>query len=138
MKIGFTGTRKGMNSKQKAALAYHLGGKYNPNGNVHFHGGCIGADKQFHDFSKQLINTRVEVLPGHFQNNPDNTQFKANCEDADFIHESQSHFKRNRQIVDTCDLLIAAPLTNIETTGGTWYTINYAKKQNKELIILER
>lgn len=39
--------------------------------------------------------------------------------------------KRNRYMVDKSDLVIA--VFNGERTGGTWYTINYAKQQNKKI-----
>jgi uncharacterized phage-like protein YoqJ len=41
---------------------------------------------------------------------------------------------RNRYLVDNCDLLIA--IFNGEGKGGTAYTVNYAMKQGKEIVIL--
>ena len=41
---------------------------------------------------------------------------------------------RNRYLVDNCDLLIA--IYNGEGKGGTAYTVNYAMKQGKEIVIL--
>ena len=41
---------------------------------------------------------------------------------------------RNRYLVDNCDLLIA--IYNGEDKGGTAYTVNYAKQQGKEIVIL--
>ena len=41
---------------------------------------------------------------------------------------------RNRYLVDNCDLLIA--IYNGGDKGGTAYTVNYAKQQGKEIVIL--
>jgi len=49
MKIGFTGTQQGMTQHQKdmveLILTFH---KYTPGIEEVHHGGCIGADEQFH------------------------------------------------------------------------------------------
>lgn len=42
--------------------------------------------------------------------------------------------KRNEYMVDKADVVLA--YWNGEENGGTWYTINYAKKTNKQLIII--
>ncbi len=41
---------------------------------------------------------------------------------------------RNRYMVDSCDLLIA--VYNGQEKGGTAYTVNYAMKQGKEVVII--
>ncbi len=43
--------------------------------------------------------------------------------------------KRNRYIVDKSELVIA--VFNGIQKGGTWYTINYAHKENKHIEIIE-
>ena len=42
---------------------------------------------------------------------------------------------RNRYMVDNCDLLIA--IYNGEGKGGTAYTVNYAREQGKEILIID-
>ena len=42
---------------------------------------------------------------------------------------------RNRYMVDNCDVLIA--IYNGETKGGTAYTVNYARKLGKEIVIID-
>jgi hypothetical protein len=51
------------------------------------------------------------------------------------MSEPKSFFARNRDIVDETDMLIATPATKKET-GGTWYTINYSRKQKKQRVIV--
>ena len=43
--------------------------------------------------------------------------------------------KRNRYMVDKSNVVIAA-FNGIEQ-GGTWYTINYAKKENKVILLID-
>ena len=44
-------------------------------------------------------------------------------------------FERNRYMVDKSELVIA--VFNGIKKGGTWYTINYAQKQNKNIDLLD-
>jgi len=40
-------------------------------------------------------------------------------------------------MVDRCDILIATPFSS-SRKGGTWYTIEYADKNNKQIKIFSR
>jgi hypothetical protein len=133
IKIGFTGTRSGMSKKQEKETLEILD-KHNDNIDVTIHGGCVGADMDFHTLCEAYVRW---VYPGHFNNRPFDTTYRGEYEDADFIADSETHFKRNRAIVDDSDLMIATPYNNNQK-GGTWYTINYAKKVGKKVIILDR
>ncbi|MDE7330494.1 MAG: DUF1273 domain-containing protein [Clostridia bacterium] len=42
--------------------------------------------------------------------------------------------KRNRYMVDKCKIIIAV-FNGIEK-GGTWHTINYAEKENKDIVLI--
>lgn len=135
MIIGFTGTRSGMSDKQKKEVIEYL--KYiedNQSITSTLHGGCVGADIDFHHICEKFHR---EVYPGHSAKTPENLSHRGKYPDADIIHPSQTHFKRNRDIVDRCDILIATPYNNIQR-GGTWYTINYAEKLDKPTLILTR
>ena len=76
MVVGFTGTRSGMDihqySEVRLFLIEHLDDiKYV------MHGGCIGADEQFHRLCMEL-GLKIEVLPGYSKRNPEDTRFRAN------------------------------------------------------------
>ncbi len=43
--------------------------------------------------------------------------------------------KRNRYMVDKCELVIA--VINGIKKGGTWYTVNYAKKESKDIVLID-
>lgn len=144
--IGFTGTRSGMSEKQLAAMFFRLGvviGERDGRGHFIFiHGGCVGADIEFHKIALKLkhdygLQITIEVYPGHSVKKPDDLSMRGDYIGANILHDSQSHFKRNRDIVDRCDVLFATPY-NDNQEGGTWYTINYAKKKEKRIINCER
>lgn len=60
----------------------------------------------------------------------------AACDERVVLHEHYENgcmFERNRYMVDRCDVLLAY-LTS--ERGGTFYTVNYAKKKGKQVIFL--
>lgn len=60
----------------------------------------------------------------------------AACDERVVLHETYVEgcmFERNRYMVDRCDILLAY----LESErGGTYYTVNYAKKRGKTVIFL--
>lgn len=136
MTVGFTGTRSGMSDKQKKEVIDYLCDIADFNSiDAVLHGGCIGADQDFHEICGGDVIR--EVYPGYSAKDKDSLVYRGTFEDASIVHEPQTHFKRNRDIVDRCDILIATPYNNVKR-GGTWYTIDYAKKTDKPVIILTR
>ena len=141
--IGFTGTRKGMTTEQNIAFRLILP---LPDDWHHFHhGDCIGADAQAHDIAK-AAGWSVCIHP------PKNGQWRAYCKldplpddgawDSLDMHDhmmpEENFLRRNRDIVDTCDRLIACPkeMTGAPGTGGTWYTVRYAQHMGKPVTIV--
>lgn len=60
----------------------------------------------------------------------------AACDEKIVLHEKYENgcmFERNRRMVDNCDVLLAY-LEN--ERGGTFYTVNYAKKKGKRIVFL--
>lgn len=129
MIVGFTGTRAGMTDMQRAVLRTLPEMK-----RVWFHhGDCRGADEQAHEIANGLLS-QIVIHP------PVNDSWRANgglgCR-ADIILDPKPYLERNRDIVDAADILIAAPGSNDEQPrGGTWYTIRYARKMGKPIIII--
>jgi hypothetical protein len=127
MKVGFTGTRHGMTTKQLDAVRSKLQ-NFNPK-ELH-HGDCIGADSQAHAIAR-AIGCAVIIHP------PSDTTQRAWMQGAAYTHKPRNHIARNHDIVDTCDLLIAAPYESTEILrSGTWATIRYAYKTNRPMIII--
>lgn len=123
LSMGFTGTRLGLSDVQKDAL-YKILRKHD---GIFHHGDCIGADADAHDIARALNWT----IHGH---PPINSRLRAfkNCDSSS---PPKDYHTRNRDIVNSCQYLIACPKSKVET-GGTWYTINYAKENNGRFSII--
>jgi len=113
-------------------------------------GMAIGVDT---DFAEIVLNLRETehypvslecAIPGVNQtlkwSEKDKKRYAAILERADEINYisgftvTDALLKRNRYMVDKSDMVIAV-FNGIEK-GGTWYTIKYAKKQNKRIEII--
>lgn len=130
--VGFTGTRKGMTLNQRLDLievlkkAWRVGEL-----NLLHHGDCIGADSEAHDIAMTL-DYEVHLHP------PKDDRRRAFKNDWLMYTEPKEYHFRNRDIVDCCDLLIAAPDTAHERLrSGTWSTIRYARRIGKTVVILK-
>ena len=130
MKVGFTGSRKGMSQEQVDSIIKFLTDI--PILEVH-HGDCVGADEQFHDICDELNTVSIFIHP------PSYDSLRAYCKPKGKgkTYFAKPYLDRNKDIVKSCDVLIACPLTDKEEfRSGTWSTIRYAKKLGKMLLIL--
>lgn len=133
-RVGFTGTRHGMSLHQRQALDAILLAFRMARPDIHLylhHGKCLGADYSANKIAYMNGLTRV----AHPSDNPAWT-----FEDAvDEERPAKPPLARNKDIVYECDVLIVAPLTDVEEVrSGTWSTKRYAEKIGKPYIILER
>ena len=126
MRIGFTGTRRGMDSHQKWEVAILVA--ENKPTEVH-HGDCIGADTDFHEICMEHIPIVIH---------PSNLKTRAwNYAGVTMEHEPKPPIVRDHDIVDSVDMLIACPAQNYEILwSGTWATIRYARKVGKLVRII--
>lgn len=133
--IGFTGTRNDPTEDQQINLARFLDlvarraivqldrARIKASS-----GDCKGSDAVFHSLAKQMGFYTI----GHI---PEKTELRAYCE-YDEENAPLGYFARNRTIVEASDILLSTPWTNEEMpNGGTWYTINYARKRKMPIII---
>ncbi len=120
MRIGFTGTRKGMSPVQKDQLRMVLLALTEANERHEFHHGAAEgadweADAMTVSLDRNIRRTRHEF-------------------DGD-----GSPLERNLRIVKASDILIAAPDTDKEQLrSGTWATVRYARKARKPVVMLSR
>ena len=127
--VGVTGTREGMTPAQHAAardVFVHC-----PFGELRVlhHGDCVGADAQFAELAREL-GARIVCHP---PNNPSMRAFFP----SDEYREPLTYFARNRAIVQACHVLVAAPPTMVHMPrGGTWYTIDYARKVRRSVVLV--
>ncbi len=125
MHVGMTGTRSGMTIPQMAKFRELLG---RMGATKLHHGDCIGADAEAHGIAHSIRIPSI-IHP------PIKSALRALMISND-IREPKNYFARNRDIVSDSKVLIGTPVTDFETDGGTWYTINYAKKQGKPVRII--
>ena len=113
-------------------------------------GGAIGVDMDFADAVLQAKKRHKDIMleiavPCRNQDlkwsKDDKKRYAEILNSADFVNvlsESYTSFcmqKRNEYMVDKSDLVLA--FWNGEESGGTWNTMNYAKRKSKQLLILK-
>lgn len=129
-RIGFTGTRHGLTEAQTVAL---VGVLRELGGDFFHHGDCVGAD----DEASILAECEGYKLVCH---PPIDNTHRAFSKHNSFVLKPKSHFARNRDIVNDTEALVgcpqyADPITK-DTMGGTAYTINFARKQKRPVLIV--
>jgi len=113
MRAGFTGTQAGMTDDQYLAL-YKLLFKHGVT--ELYHGDCIGSDQQAYKIAK-VMGIRTVCFP------PDKAQKRAFTVN-DKTHPPLPYLERNCKIVDSSDILLATPKTDVMVVrSGTWYTV---------------
>ncbi len=127
MKIGFTGTQKGMTDYQKNELRISLSTITVLNRGEFHHGDCIGADEEAYGIAIQY-GFFIVVHP------PINESKRA-FTSCDVMLPAKDYIARNHDIVDDTDILYACPDGPEKLRSGTWATIRYALKQKKKVVI---
>jgi len=121
MKIGFTGTQKGMTPHQHKSVYLMLSEELPEE--IH-HGDCIGADDEVHNIASEL---RIKIVI-----HPPIKGGKRAFRLGDESRPEQHYLVRNQQIVNETDVLIATPKSNKEELrSGTWSTIRYAMRETR-------
>lgn len=125
MKVGVVGARLGMNAIQRQAVTHWLKNLYTEGDELH-HGDCFGVDEEVADIAKSL----GYIIVCH----PPVNNSRRSFHESDQVRDPMPYFARNRNIVDETDFLMVIPYKNHwQLTGGTWYTHDYARKNDKEL-----
>lgn len=129
MKIGFTGTQRGMTIAQIQSFEAGLRLVFEPGAEFH-HGDCIGADAEAYTIAVGL-GFKIVIHP------PIDPKKRAWCR-ADDIRQPKPYLDRNHDIVDATDFLIATPGEEAEQLrSGTWATVRYARKIGRKVLIIK-
>lgn len=132
--MGFTGTRRGMTTKQKldlqAVFISYLPEEFH-------HGMARGADTEAQTILGELS------LPGYIRSigHPGLgiPILELDCRNLpDVVLTPAPFLERNHHIVDAVDVLIAAPEGPERLRSGTWATVRYARKKSIPIIFLLR
>ena len=128
MKLGFTGTRKGLSLYQVNQLKLLLA-ELKPTRCIH--GDCVGADAMFHDLVRECCPT-ADILIW-----PSDLETQRAFKKGDIVQLPAPPLTRNHMIVIDSDHMIACPGGTVEVLrSGTWSTIRDAKKWKKKLSII--
>jgi hypothetical protein len=136
--IGFTGSREGLANPQQQALVGLLAAfimeqaATTPDAAPQFHhGDCVGADALSGDAAHHA-GYEIHIHP------PSIGTLRAYCANRypAKVYDTFPYLVRNRNIVDSTDILLATPNGPETTRSGTWSTIRYARKKSKEIWIV--
>lgn len=125
MKIGFTGTQKGMTKQQKSEfnkLIPHL------QPSEFHHGDCIGADEEACKIAYSL-SIPIHIHPPKISN-------KRAFTSGSISYPTKPYLERNHDIVKAVDILIACPKGKEILRSGTWATIRYAILKGIKTVII--
>jgi len=106
-----------------ADLLFLLGPRH-----VH-HGCCIGADEQAH-----IISKSIPGLTCHLHRPVDELQMAVGLVGVEW--PPAPYLKRNRSIVRSSALLIAAPSIHEELRSGTGSTVRYARRLGRPIVLV--
>lgn len=123
LRVGFTGTRGGMSKPQLESCRALLTSWMTLDQHRSLaHGDCVGADSQA-DYMARSLNYNIIIHP------PLDPKLQANCyKPGDQMMDRQEYHVRNTAIVHSCERLIATPKSMDRVTGGTYFTMVYARK----------
>ena len=134
MNLGFTGSQHEPTSEQKNWLLQYV----LDNSPAEFHHGCcVGSDAFAHKVAKNSLDLGLEQIILHPSIDTSREMKYTDWDYANCIWYPRKEFlPRNRDIVNAVDKLIALPDGPEKMRGsGTWYTIHYALKQRKPVLI---
>lgn len=127
MQVGFTGRRQGMPGTQINAFERLL--KKLPVTEVH-HGDCVGADAEFHEFAIRL-SLDVVIHP------PADARHRARSKGASRTCAPLEYLVRNKKIVLSTSVLVAAVQGAERQRSGTWATVRYARQLKRFIAIVD-
>lgn len=132
MKVGFTGTRDGLTARQAENLRDLI--EWLKPTEVH-HGGCVGADHDFHEIVLARTDAHIYVHPGLVA---DRWRMKYTPSARVTIFPAKPPLVRNRAIMDCgMDASIGCPGGMVEELrSGTWSTIRYVRKADDGRLVI--
>ena len=126
--VGFTGTRKGMTPRQKAAFFRTLSAL--APSSFH-HGDCVGADDEAATYAMVMGGVETHSYPSTGRKN------RAFTVGNTVEHPPAPPLERNVTIVKATTCLIACPDSMSERVrSGTWHTVRVARRHGRPILIV--
>jgi len=133
MKIGITGSRVGMSFRQGVSFKHWLDSQSRITKITEFHhGDCVGVDVQAVTFVESLY-PEIET----HSHPPINQSLRA-FHKSKVIHPEKEYLDRNKDIVNSVDVMVCFPDGPEKLRSGTWSTIRYAKKVLKNVLVFDK
>lgn len=128
MRLGFTGTQRGMTTAQREAFA-GLVAREAPT--EFHHGDCVGADEEAWAIVVQSCTTcETHAWQGNLPSKVAHTK-------SHVLHGPYNNFHRNGIIATVAQHLVACPGEATEQLrSGTWSTVRRARKLNRRITII--
>lgn len=129
LRLGFTGSQHGVTTAQRYALL-HVLARYRLFGALWMHNGdCLGADN--------VAAKLWQELDGKVHLHPPSIDTKRAFMYGEFVEAPRPYLDRNKDIVCSCDELVATPAEMFEQLrSGTWATIRFARKIGRPVTII--
>jgi len=131
IKVGIVGSRAYTNKKKVKDLIFDIKQK-NPDAEIVSGGQKDGADGYAKKFALEFDIDYVEFPPAHYRWN---MHCKLPASQYDRPYYVSNYFKRNKQIAEYSDIIVAFIPEGVES-NGTKNTIQYAEKLKKLIKIL--
>lgn len=130
--VGFTGTSQEISIQQftdLSAVMLWLSTGYDSQDIVLHHGDCVNADAIAHNMAVGLGWSVVK--------HPSTLSHKRAYTSGGETREAKPPLKRNRDIVDETQILIAVPAQRKEVLrSGTWSTVRYARTKRRPIMLV--
>lgn len=133
----FTGTQVGMALRQRATIRQMMTGsalmEIRRLARI-LHGGCIGADDQFHDMLDGMeLLRRTEVYPSNVLDKVADLSGRLPL----LVHPASDPLERNKLMIARAHSVLAAPKEFSEVTrSGTWATVRAARRKGIPVLIV--
>ena len=133
IRVGIVGSRKYTNKKKIKDLIFELKQKPDTDVEIVSGGQRDGADGYAKKFALELDMKYVEFPPAHYNWN---MHCKLSATEYNKPYYVTNYFKRNKQIAEYSDILVAFIPDGIESRG-TMNTVEYARKNKKVIKIIK-
>ena len=134
IKVGIVGSRVYTNKKRIKDLIFEIKEKHGSDVEIVSGGQKDGADGYAKKFALELGMNYVEFPPSHYSWN---MHCKLPATQYNRPYYVSNYFKRNKQIAEYSDRIVAFVSNPNDITSGTLSTLQYAEKMNKKSIIID-
>ena len=134
MKVAIIGSRSYTNSRKIKDFVYQLKEKYKEELEIVSGGQKDGSDGYAKKYALEFDIKYSEFTPQHY---PHNIHCVRPNYDYGKPYYVSNYFKRNKQVAEYSDRVVAFVTNPNKITSGTLSTLQYAEKMNKKSIIID-